>query len=110
MRSDGGHVCLDWFNEKTDEQPTVLMLPGITGMTSLKQIYTHKKVPTVIAFLTNDTSFNDYRQALIHVLGLVSFEQFFTESFIGSSEDNYIRHWVENMTELGYRYVCPSPL
>ncbi len=38
MRSDGGHVCLDWFNEKTDEQPTVLMLPGITGMTSITSL------------------------------------------------------------------------
>ncbi len=31
MSSDGGHVCLDWYNEKRDDQPTVLMLPGITG-------------------------------------------------------------------------------
>ncbi len=27
-------------------------------------------------------------------------------SFIGSSEDNYVCHWVQNMTELGYRYVA----
>ena len=26
-------------------------------------------------------------------------------SFIGSSEDNYVCHWVQNMTELSYRYV-----
>ena len=29
--SDGGHLCLDWYNEGGGEQPTVLMLPGITG-------------------------------------------------------------------------------
>ena len=28
---DGGHLCLDWYNERSPEQPTVLMLPGITG-------------------------------------------------------------------------------
>ena len=34
--NDGGHVCLDWYNEMEGEQvdrdrPTVLMLPGMTG-------------------------------------------------------------------------------
>ncbi|XP_064382470.1 protein ABHD1-like [Halichondria panicea] len=53
MKSDDGHVCLDWFNEKTDEQPTVLMLPGITG----------------------------------------------------SSNENYVRHWINDMKGLGYRAV-----
>lgn len=31
MKSDGGQVCLDWFNEKTANQPTMLILPGMTG-------------------------------------------------------------------------------
>ena len=30
--SDGGHVCLDWYNDNGKGQPTVLFLPGITGM------------------------------------------------------------------------------
>ena len=30
--SDGGHVCLDWYNIQSKDQPTVLFLPGITGM------------------------------------------------------------------------------
>lgn len=38
--SDGGHICLDWFNERGtppgfgargSEDPIVLILPGITG-------------------------------------------------------------------------------
>ena len=36
--ADGGHVCLDWFNESDSgttepsiDRPTVLMLPGATG-------------------------------------------------------------------------------
>jgi predicted alpha/beta-fold hydrolase len=31
IMSDGGHVCLDWYNVKSKDQPTVLFLPGITG-------------------------------------------------------------------------------
>lgn len=44
--SDGGHVCLDWFNERgssqqgvstddssSEDSPIVLMLPGVTGKT-----------------------------------------------------------------------------
>ena len=31
IMSDGGHVCLDWYNVKSQDQPTVLFLPGITG-------------------------------------------------------------------------------
>lgn len=31
MMSDGGHVCLDWYNEREADQPTVLFLPGLTG-------------------------------------------------------------------------------
>lgn len=53
MKSDGGHLCLDWYNEKAAEQPTVLFLPGITG----------------------------------------------------SSDENYIRHWIQDMTEQGYRSI-----
>jgi len=30
--SDGGHICLDWYCEGSQEQPTILMLPGITGI------------------------------------------------------------------------------
>ncbi len=29
--SDGGHVCLDWYNEGHPSQPTLIVLPGITG-------------------------------------------------------------------------------
>ena len=29
--NDGGHVCLDWYNEGGREQPTVLLCPGVTG-------------------------------------------------------------------------------
>lgn len=44
--SDGGYVCLDWFNERgtseegvstednnSEDNPIVLMLPGVTGKT-----------------------------------------------------------------------------
>ena len=44
--SDGGHVCLDWFNERgsmeergsagSEDDPIVLMLPGVTGKTLLQ--------------------------------------------------------------------------
>ena len=36
--SDGGHVCLDWFNERgcdeddsSGDGPIILILPGATG-------------------------------------------------------------------------------
>lgn len=29
--SDGGHVCLDWYNERDPSQPTLVILPGLTG-------------------------------------------------------------------------------
>jgi len=35
--SDGGHICLDWCNEKDDVmdnescRPTVIILPGLAG-------------------------------------------------------------------------------
>ena len=44
--SDGGHVCLDWFNERGSapecsdegaEGPIILMLPGVTGMQDLAE-------------------------------------------------------------------------
>ncbi|KAL5493878.1 hypothetical protein EMCRGX_G015112 [Ephydatia muelleri] len=31
IMSDGGHVSIDWYNERSPRQPTVLILPGITG-------------------------------------------------------------------------------
>lgn len=31
IMSDGGHVSIDWYNERSPDQPTVLILPGITG-------------------------------------------------------------------------------
>lgn len=31
IMSDGGHVSIDWYNEVSPHQPTVLILPGITG-------------------------------------------------------------------------------
>lgn len=33
--SDGGHVCLDWYNERGPSQPTLVVLPGLTGKGSL---------------------------------------------------------------------------
>lgn len=46
---DGGHVCLDWFNERGtppgfgargSEDPIVLILPGITGtVKELSSVY-----------------------------------------------------------------------
>ena len=45
--NDGGHVCLDWYNEMEGEQvdrdrPTVLMLPGMTGLHTAKlQLHRH---------------------------------------------------------------------
>ncbi len=56
MKSDGGRVCLDWFNEKTDNQPTVLMLPGITGMTLSMTLHTSKLDTNCIPDKLNDTS------------------------------------------------------
>ena len=29
--SDGGHVCLDWYNEYNPTQPIVIILPGLAG-------------------------------------------------------------------------------
>jgi len=39
MMSDGGHLCLDWYNETSPQQPTVLFMPGITG--GEHRVYTH---------------------------------------------------------------------
>ncbi len=30
--TDSGCVCLDWYNEQADNQPTALILPGMTGI------------------------------------------------------------------------------
>ena len=45
--SDGGHVCLDWYNVNTSDQPTVLFLPGITGMHSIPVLIPITKTFTV---------------------------------------------------------------
>jgi len=37
--SDGGHICLDWYCEGSQEQPTILMLPGITGIELISSGY-----------------------------------------------------------------------
>lgn len=35
MMSDGGHVCLDWYNELDPSQPTLVILPGLVGERTL---------------------------------------------------------------------------
>ena len=48
--NDGGHVCLDWYNEMEGEhvdtdRPTILMLLGMTGLHTAKlQLHRYKCV------------------------------------------------------------------
>ena len=71
---DGGHVCLDWYNNYHTSQPTVIILPGLAGKVWSKH--------TQSTFLTP-----------------------YTYACAGSSDDNYVQHWVDDVCKQTYRLV-----
>lgn len=93
--SDGGHVCLDWYNIKSKDQPTVLFLPGITGTVWCTW-------SCGIPCLNLNSNLNFWPSSQVYML-LAKVNEPVCVTAAGSSDENYIRHFIQDMTGLGYR-------